>query len=212
MSRCAPAALLAMAAAAFASCGEPTALPPPAQPATLEGLVQAYLDAHDAQDAPRMIEIMFSVIPTSAELRSCLKSGPDADAFLAAYKGKDLARNGPEVAGLAKGLFVRSKPTQTEIHVYSATTEELVAYAEGTEAFAQFPRGMQRFAQKVAAPGRTWHVVTIVEPGQRLGMKYTCMTRVGGRFVLVAKPWRLVPRDPRETPNPEPNPDPDETK
>jgi hypothetical protein len=195
-------AALAVTGAALSACGGDstttgTAAPARvAQPGSLDELARQFLAAHAASDKKRLAELGSSMVPTTAELRSCLKPGPDSDAFLERYKAKDLAPDSKEVAALGASLFLPVEAKRTEVHVCDATTEEIAAYVPGTVAFDVFPGEMRRFAQKVAAPGRTWHIVTIVEPGQKLGTKYSCFTKVNGRFIAVGKPWRLIARDP----------------
>ena len=90
-------------------------------------------------------------------------------------------------------MFATPDPKLTDVQVHAATTEEIQRYEKGTAAFAEFPGGMRRFAAQVAAPGRTWYVVELLEPGKDAGMKYTCFTKVGKRFVVILKPWRALP-------------------
>ncbi len=149
--------------------------------------------AQNAGERERFLALMRSLVPTRAELVQVLRPGPATEAFLAASKERTVE----------DGLLEREPPAdkplpkteRTEVVVHAATTEELVAYAKGTTAYQEFPGGMRRFAERVAAPGRTWYVVEMLEPGKDLGTRITCFTRLGERFLLIAKPWRALPRE-----------------
>jgi hypothetical protein len=135
------------------------------------------------------------MIPTTEDLKKVTRPGPATDAFLSKYAYKDLPADGDPIREFAGGILSPGKPERTEIRVHRATTEEIAAYDKGGVAFKEFPGGMRRFAEKVAAPGTTWAVVEFVEPGQDSGMKFTCFTRLGDRWIFLAKPWNLIPED-----------------
>jgi hypothetical protein len=117
-----------------------------------------------------------------------VRPGAEGQAWLAAYDGPVSETFLPEEASRA-GL---GSPTRTEIFVHRTTTEELAAYERGSTAFQEFPGGMKDFARTVAAPGRAWWCVEAREPGKDDGTRFTALTDVDGRFVLVVKPWRAL--------------------
>lgn len=158
-------------------------------PDTLDALFKQILDATQKKDTAAVQALVVSIVPTREELHQVLKDGPETEKFVAAYQGPVAETLGPAAPSDSLGFA----PTHTEIHVHQATTEDLVAYAKGTTAYMEFPGGMQRFAKQVAAPGRTWYVVETREPGKESGIKYSCFTRLGNRFLLVVKPWRAIP-------------------
>jgi hypothetical protein len=169
----------------------------PSDTAVLRALVASFHAAQKARDEETLAELGRALCPTSAELQTLCREGEAATAFLAAYSGPRQERLVDRPDGdkeIGRHAFVPGNPAQTEVQVHQATTEELAAYAEGTLAFQEFPGGMRRFAEQVAAPGRTWFVVELLEPGKGVGMKYSCFTKVGERFVVVLKPWAAVPR------------------
>jgi hypothetical protein len=167
--------------------------PTPQVPPSLDALAAQFQAARKAGDASKATALAYSLVPSKAELATLVRPGDASEAWLAAMKFVDVPLTDPAVADLGRQLFDPEDPKFTETRVHAATTEELVAYAAGTAAFDEFPGGMRRFAA-IAAPGRTWDVVEHVEPGGRLGMKYTCFTRVGARFIFVPKPWRFLPK------------------
>lgn len=163
-------------------------------PDTLEALVAAVQRARATGKGEDAKALVASMVPTKADLAALLTPGPAADAFVAAWKFVDLPPQTPAVAELGAALFDPRDPARTETRVHAATTEEIVAYAKGSVAWKDFPGGMRRFAA-LAAPGRTWYVVEHVEPGKDTGMKYTCFTRVGARWIFLPKPWSALPRE-----------------
>ena len=156
----------------------------------LEAASKAFADARAANDAPKLLEMTKAMLPTDEDLKKILRAGPETDAFLAQYKAERIRGDANEAA---REIFKPKQATQTVVKVHSATTEELAAYEKGGVAFAEFPGGMKRFAEKVAAPGRVWHTIEYLEPGQDAGMKFTAFTVVDGRVFFVVKPWRALP-------------------
>ncbi len=176
--------------ATAAAAGAPVPAPVVEPEAALGALSRAFADARAAGDAPKLLELTKAMLPTTEEMRKVLRGGPDVDAFLEQYKAERLRGDANEVA---RELLKPKEVAQTVVKIYSATTEELAAYAEGGVAYAEFPKGMQAFAERVAAPGRVWHTIEYLEPGQDSGMKFTAFTVVDGRVVFVHKPWKALP-------------------
>jgi hypothetical protein len=172
----------------------PAAAPPAAPasvPLTSDGLAahfRAMVEAAKAQDVDAIKRLVVPMVPSRTELAGVVKPGAEGQAWLAAYDGPVSETFLPEEAPKA-GL---GSPTRTEIFVHRTTTEELAAYERGSTAFKEFPGGMKDFARAVAAPGRTWWCVEAREPGKDSGTRFTAFTDVGGRFILVVKPWRAL--------------------
>lgn len=183
--------LLALFAVVCLAACEDGEAPKPA--ATLDALAAQFQAARKAGDETKATALAYSLVPSKAELATLVTKGEASDAWLAAFKFVDLAMTDPVVKDLGQNLFDPRDPKRTVTQVHAATTEELVAYAKGTVAMEEFPGGMQRFAA-IAAPGRTWYVVEHVEPGSSTGMKFTCFTKVGDRFVFLPKPWNALPK------------------
>lgn len=184
-----------------AACGEANKPAPSgavAHSANIEALAAEFQAAQKAGDAGRLKALGASVLPSTADLKGVLRAGPDTDAFLEAYKAKDLAGDGKSPEAMGRALFAPGKPERTETRAYAATTEEIAAYEKGGVPYAEFPQSMKRFARKVAAPGRVWWVVEHVVPGEDTGMKYSCFTLLGDRWLFLAKPWDAIPRDPED--------------
>ncbi len=179
-----------LAVVCLAACEEP-AQPKPA--ATLDALAAQFQAARKAGDEAKATALAYSLVPSKAELATFVTKSEAADAWVAAFKFVDLPLADPAVKSLGQAIFEPGDPKRTVTQVHAATTEELVAYAKGTVAFEEFPGGMPRFAA-IAAPGRTWYVVEHVEPGSSTGMKFTCFTKVGDRFVFLPKPWGALPK------------------
>jgi len=177
-------------ASILAACGGDP--PAPTTPVTLDALAAQFQAARATSDDAKATALAWSMVPTKADLATIVAKSPAADAFLAAFKFVDLPSTDAAVKGLGQQLFVPGDPTRTETKVYAATTEEIVAYAPGSVAFDEFPGGMRRFAA-IAAPGRTFYAVEHVAPAGDTGMKYTCFTRVGDRWIFLPKPWGAIP-------------------
>lgn len=182
-----------------ASRPKPKKVAPPARiahPKTLEDLVAMFRKAQLTKNKKAQVGLGYSVIPTKAETAKMIGKGPGAKAYAKARKLEGInprLENGAAICGsVGAGLFDPKDPKRTKVNVWAATTEQLIAYEKGTAAFNEFPGGMRRFAKLVAAPGRTWYVVEQVEPGKDAGMKFTCFTKVGDRFLFVPKPWRQI--------------------
>jgi len=180
----------AAAAGAPAHLATPAAAPSVAPEAALEAASKAYADARAANDARKLFEMTKAMMPTTEEVRKVLRGGPETEAFLEQYKAERIRGDANEAA---PEILKPKQPSQTVVKIHSATTEELAAYAKDSVAFAEFPGGMKRFAEKVAAPGRVWHTIEYLEPGQDAGMKFTTFTVVDGRVFFLVKPWRAIP-------------------
>lgn len=192
---------LLICATLLTACGgdAPSAREPSAHPETLDALARAINDARDQGRSERLYDLVFHCYPTPDDLRAVLREGPATDAFVEAMQLKPLRRDDEAaLKGLAAMLFVRGKPEQTEAQAHSATTEVLVD-ADRPPGVDEFPGGMGRFAREVAAPGRTWWTVELLEPGHDSGMRYSCFTRLGNRWIVIPKPWRHLPRDPGDS-------------
>lgn len=168
----------------------------PSHPDTLDALFQQVLEASKARDAAKVRALVLSMIPTREELRQVLREGVETETFLSTYQGPIAETLVPDGAAASLAPNV----THTDVFVHAATTEDLAAHQKGTTAYAEFPGGMQRFAERVAAPGRTWYAVETREPGKDSGIRYTAFTRLGGRFLLVVKPWRAMKETGGEAP------------
>lgn len=85
-------------------------------------------------------------------------------------------------------LVVAPKPGQTEVKVFSATSEEMKA---GTGSAADFPGGWKQVAPKLK-PGLTIYRFKFVEPGKDLGMAFDGLIHVNGHWRIFPKPWRAL--------------------
>ena len=99
MRRLAAAAVLACAVGVAGACGDDPGTPPPA--GSLPALLRDLAVANGHGDAARVREITLAVIPTSEDLRSVLRPGPEAEAFVARYEPKDVRPDDPRRDPLA---------------------------------------------------------------------------------------------------------------
>jgi hypothetical protein len=90
----------------------------------------------------------------------------------------------------AGNAAVAPKEGQTELKLFSATTEELRNY--GGES-GEFPGGMVgSSAGDLLKPNLTIYAFKFVEPGENLGMAFEGLTHINGHWRLFPKPWRLA--------------------
>lgn len=85
-------------------------------------------------------------------------------------------------------LVIAPKPGQTQLLLFSASTEDLKTW-KGNAAL-HFPGGYQKVAAKYK-DGLTLYAFKFVEPGQTLGMAYDGLVFVNGHWRIFPKPWRI---------------------
>ena len=85
-------------------------------------------------------------------------------------------------------LVVAPKPGQTEVKVFSTTSEELKSWTGGA---ADFPGGWKEVAPKLK-PGLKIYRFKFVEPGKDLGMAFDGLIYVNGNWRIFPKPWRAM--------------------
>lgn len=85
-------------------------------------------------------------------------------------------------------LVVAPKAGQTEVLVFSATSDELQSGSGGA---AQFPGGWQQVGAQLK-PGVKFYAFKFVEPGKDLGMAYDGLAHVNGNWRIFPKPWRVM--------------------
>ena len=87
---------------------------------------------------------------------------------------------------------VAPKDGQTELILFSATTEQLGELVPEGEA-AQFPSGMQSLASNNnLKPNLTIYAFKFVKPGETMGMAFEGLTHINGHWRLFPKPWRYM--------------------
>jgi hypothetical protein len=85
---------------------------------------------------------------------------------------------------------VAPKAGQTELRLFSATTEELSNY-QGES--GEFPGGLiGSSAGEYLKPNLTIYAFKFVEPGEKLGMAYEGLTHINGHWRLFPKPWQFA--------------------
>ena len=81
------------------------------------------------------------------------------------------------------GILVKTaKPTQTEVIVFSATTDELKAGSPNC------PGGYKDVAGEMKS-GLTVYCFKFVEPGSKTGSAYDGLMFVNGHWTIIPKPW-----------------------
>lgn len=144
-------------------------------PGTMDGakaLLQAFLKP-DADHAG----MSKALRPTSADYKTLYN-----DAFAAKLE----AQYSP--AWDANALVLKPKDGQTELLLFSATTDDFKA---GNEKAGKFPGGYKKVTGELK-PGQTLYRFKFVKPGETLGMAFDGLAHVNGRWVIVPKPWRAM--------------------
>jgi hypothetical protein len=124
----------------------------------------------------------------AAALSAKLRPTP-AD-YAAVFEG-DAAKKAAATYGPAwdKGeMVIESKPDQSEVKLFHATTDELQAGAGDT---ARFPGGYKQ-AASVLKKGLTIYGFKFVRPGEDVGVAYDGLVYVNHHWVIFPKPWRAV--------------------
>lgn len=85
-------------------------------------------------------------------------------------------------------MVVAPKAGQTELKVFSATSEEMKSWTGNA---AEFPGGWKDVAPKLKA-GLKIYRFKFVEPGKDLGMAFDGLIYVNGNWRVFPKPWRAL--------------------
>ena len=71
----------------------------------------------------KLLELTRALLPTEAEVRLVLRTGPEADAFVTAYRPERIRGDANEAA---RELLKPASPAQTVTAVHSATTTRAI--------------------------------------------------------------------------------------
>ena len=88
--------------------------------------------------------------------------------------------------------MLAGRPSQTEVQVHGATTEEVAANAPGSVVHAEFPGGAVNAAETLLRPGVTWYEVELLEPGAERGMKFHLFYWGGTQWRMLGPVWRFL--------------------
>lgn len=91
-------------------------------------------------------------------------------------------------AWTAGQLVVAPKAGQTEVKLFSASSEEMKSWSGNA---AEFPGGWKTVGAKLK-PGLKIYRFKFVEPGQDLGMAFDGLIYVNGNWRIFPKPWRAL--------------------
>lgn len=167
----------------------------PAGPATAPPAMMGNLPMTVAQGHPGTPEgakaLLQEFVKPGADCAALSRAlRPNKEDYAAVFAG-DMATQaeaGYEPAWNDGKIVIRPKETQTEVKVWSATTEEI---KNGAGNAPEFPGGYQRVAPHLK-DGLTLYRFTFVEPGQEYGMAYDGLVYVNGRWAIFPKPWRVM--------------------
>ena len=85
-------------------------------------------------------------------------------------------------------MIVAPKAGQTEVKVFSATSDEMKSWTGNA---AEFAGGWKEVAPKLK-PGLKIYRFKFVEPGKDLGMAFDGLIYVNGNWRIFPKPWRAL--------------------
>ncbi len=119
--------------------------------------------------------------PTPQDFKTVFKKS----AVKSAYQGYETPWNEGKIV-------VRGRPGQTELMIWSATTEEL---QQNKGDAAAFPGGYQAVSSHFI-PGLRFYRFKFLAPGEALGFAWDGLIFVNGHWVIFPKPWRVLPVNP----------------
>ncbi len=85
-------------------------------------------------------------------------------------------------------IVIAPKPGQSELKLFSATSDEMKSWTGSAHDFAG---GWKQVAPKLK-PGVTIYRFKFVEPGKDLGMAFDGLIYVNGNWRIFPKPWRAM--------------------
>ena len=85
-------------------------------------------------------------------------------------------------------IGIAPKPGQTELLLFSATSEELQKWTGNAKQY--FPGGYEKIGPSIA-DGFTFYRFKFVSPGEKLGMAFDGLVHVNGHWRLFPKPYRV---------------------
>lgn len=148
-----------------------------AQPAGEEGakaILNAILSSPD-----KAAELSKQLQPTTADYATVFSDAAFAKKAEATYGG----------AWDSGAIVVKPKPGQTELKLFSATSDDLKAWNDKAR---PFPGGYKRVANQFNN-GITIYCFKFLKPGEQYGMAYNGLIHVNGHWRLFPKPWRIAP-------------------
>lgn len=116
---------------------------------------------------------------------------PTKEDYRAFYADESMAARAEafyEKLWLSGDAVVAPKEGQTELKLFSATTEEL---DQSKGEASEFPTGMSSMASNFK-PNLTIYAFKFVKPGESAGMAFEGLTHVNGNWRLFPKPWRFM--------------------
>lgn len=150
-----------------------------------------FLIAFVSCSKPQAPEIQSDAFPTAfsavqTELRKFVAPGADLKTLTLALRptssdyaavfGADAAKAEAHYAKLWPDLVIAPKTGETDVIVFSETTDELMKKYEN----AHLVRGLMVYRWK------------FVEPGKTLGMTYDGLVFVNGHFAFFPEPWKMA--------------------
>lgn len=123
-----------------------------------------------------------------AALTKALK--PSHADYTAVFSGDDADKAEKAYSALwdSKDAVFEPKEGQTELKLFSATSEELKAHAPAAR---EFPGGWAKVTDSLK-PGLTFYRWKFVRPGEDLGMAFDGLVHVNGHWAVFPKPWRAL--------------------
>lgn len=124
------------------------------------------------------VALTAAILPSEADVRA-VYGEPLASALWASYTEQ-----------LTKGISFAPKPGQTQLLLTRATTRDLV---EGKAVLRDFPGGYKDVSKYFIADVPIVRF-KFVKPGESIGLAFDGFVHVNGRWVIMPKPWRAIPK------------------
>ena len=155
-------------------------------PDNLRALLDTIVKASESGDLKTAGALVRGLLPDAAALKKAFRD--DVPAEVLATIRANIERVPADDAALAGGIR-RGDPTQTQINVHGATTEEI--QGGSTRAAGEFPGGAKEKAV-LLRPGFRFYEAELVAPGEDLGMKYHLFFWDGSQWRMLGPIWRSL--------------------
>jgi hypothetical protein len=160
-------------------------------PQNLKELFETIMQANTKGDYATAAKLTKELFPTKECIKKAVKSDISLDMFDSYLKMVDRTK---QVLSEDKKLasLLTKKAKRSEVHVYGATTEELLNYKRGSIVYKEFPGGAKKVAKILLKPNTKVYEVERVKPGSSSGYRYHLFFWNGKKWCMLGTLWRAI--------------------